>query len=330
MRLAIPLLAAALLATACPGDDDEATTAAPALVLATLDGDPVVHFDDFAALARARTAAGEFPRTGSGFELVRDRLVRDLVVQEILLAEAASRGLNVEDEELERAELIAAEGVLSEDRLPEVLAERYGSVDAWEELVRRRLLAERVESVLREELGAAAELRDEDLAAGRERFADAFVRPARLRARQVFAEDASRIRAAQADLADGVAFVELAQRVNQADGDMGWMATAEAPPELVESLEGLEVGEFTEVVRSPLGYHLFQLLGREPASELSDEEQAALVEGRLRDEAAEAGYREWLAGRLEARRMELNEDALARVRCCRRGLPYAAVPDEES
>jgi peptidyl-prolyl cis-trans isomerase SurA len=286
-----------------------------------------VGFDRFLAEARARTATGEFPRTGSGFEAVRDRLVRDIVVQEILLAEASSRGLDVEDEELEAAR-ISAEGALGERELPEILQERYDSTEAWTRIVTRRLLAERAEAALREDLLAGVEVTDAEIAANVERFATQLSRPARLRVRQVFAESPERIRAAQADLAAGVAFLDLAQKVNEGDGDMGWMTLSAAPPELVESLEGLVVGEFTEVVRSPLGYHLFQLLGREDASPLGEVERAVEIGRLLRLEAADGEYRRWLADRFEARRVELDEDALEQVRCCRRGLPYVAAPEE--
>lgn len=322
------LAISAVLLVACGGDEDLPPAPAPPTVLATLDGGQTVDFDRFLLAARARTAPGEFPRTGSGFEAVRDRLVRDVVVQELLLAEAARRDLHIEDEELEAARVEATEGLSDPESLPELLNERYGGEEAHKEVITRRLLAERAERAVRDELVAAVEITDEQVAAQAADFADQIARPARLRARQVYAESPERIRAAQADLADGVAFVDLALKYNEGDGDMGWMTLAAAPPELIESMDGLEVGEFSEVVRSPLGYHLFQLLGREEASEPTVEEAAAAVRGLLREAEADRAYSQWLADRFEARSVQLHEDALDQVRCCRRGLPYVPAPEE--
>ncbi|MCP4867203.1 MAG: peptidylprolyl isomerase [Proteobacteria bacterium] len=328
LSLCAAAVAGALLLASCGADDDDAPAPAPTTVLASIDGQAAVDFDLLLLAARARTAPGEFPRTGSGFESVRDRLVRDVVVQEFLIAEAARRDLHVEDEELEQAQMAATEGLAVQGSLPEVLTERYGSEAGWKQIVSRRLRAERAERAVRDELGAAVEVTDEQVAANASRFAAELARPARLRARQVYAESPERIRAAQADLADGIAFVDLAQKYNEGDGDMGWMALSAAPPELVESMDGLEVGEFSEVVRSPLGYHLFQLLGREEASELTPEESAAEIRRLLQAEEADTAYRRWLVDRFEARGVQLHEDALDQVRCCRRGLPYVPAPEE--
>ena len=77
-----------------------------------------------------------------------------------------------------------------------------------------------------------------------------------------------------------------------------------------------------------MGYHLFQLLGREEASELTPEESAAEIRRLLQAEEADTAYRRWLVDRFEARGVQLHEDALDQVRCCRRGLPYVPAPEE--
>ena len=87
---------------------------------------------------------------------------------------------------------------------------------------------------------------------------------------------------------------------------------------------GLEVGEFTEIVRSPLGYHLFQLLGRDAAAALPEDEVRLRVEQSLRSEAVESRLRAWIAARSDALGRRVHEDVVADVACCRLGLPYLA------
>lgn len=326
--LAATVALAALVGTFSCGDDAVPAASEPSPLVVARVGERTVQTDLLLLAARARTGPGEFPRTGSGFEVFIERLAREVVVEEILVTEAERRQLTVPPQELERTEVLAGEGIEGEERLPDVLSERYGGEEAWRRVVQRRLLSAHAERALREELATGIEPTPEQLAEVRERSGDLLVRPARLRARQVFAAEAEEIRAAQAELADGVPFADLAQQYSGSDGDLGWMSVAEAPPELVDATAGLAVGEFTEVVRSPLGYHLFQVLGREEEQTLSAEEADAVLRGRVVDEAADAAYREWLGERLAAPGVAIDEDVLARVRCCRMGLPY--VEQEES
>lgn len=311
-------LGLALFALSC-GDEPEQQ--AEPVILASV-GERTVDFDGFLLAARARTAPGEFPRTRAGFEEFRDRLLRDVVVEEVLLIEAQRRGLEVDPAELQAAVHAAGEGVHEQERLPELLADRFDSFDSWQQVVVRRLLTREVEGLVRAELATEVQVSPEQVGDATPRFADLLRRPARLRARQVFAADAERIRAAQLELLEGASVEALADTYNGSDGDMGWMSLAEAPPTLVESTEGLAVGGVTEVVRSPLGYHIFQVLGREPATTLAPEAAAAEVERLLRAEATERAWRDWLAARDEELGATIHEDGLAEVRCCRLGLPY--------
>jgi len=315
------VLALGLVAIAGLSCGDEPEVEAEPLILASVGG-RAVDFELFLLAARARTAPGEFPRTGAGFEEFRDRLLRDVLMEEVLLLEADRRQLAVSDLELEDAVREAGEGVHEEERLPELIADRFDSYESWQRVVERRLLTREVEGQIRAELAAGVEVTPEQVREATPRFADELRRPARLRARQVFAADAERIRAAQLELREGAPFDELAVRYNGADGDMGWMSVAEAPAVLVESTEGLAVGGVTEVVRSPLGYHLFQVLGREPAAVLADEAAAAEIERLLVAEGTERAWRDWLAGRDETLEATVHQDGLDQVRCCRLGLPY--------
>ncbi len=323
---ALALTAVAFAIPSC-GDDPDGEPAGP-LVLATV-GDRAISFEEFSQSARARTAPGEFPRTGSGFEAVRDRLLMDIATIELLTIEAEVRDIALDPAVVEHELLLAAEGVQDEERLPEILQERYGSVEAYRTILERRLLGERVEGAVRAELAAAVAISEEDVVAARARFDDSLTRPPRLRARQVFATDPERIRAVWQELAEGAPFVALAGKYNDTDGDMGWMTTAEAPPVLVEATAELAPGEYTEVIHSALGYHIFELVGREPAVAMPREAADGRIAELLLGEATDVAFAEWLAGRTENHHVTIVEDAVAQVRCCRRGLPYADQPSAE-
>ncbi len=287
-------------------------------------GDATVRFSHFLQAARARTGGDLMPASGSGFETLRDRLVQELVVEEILLAEAAQRGVSVEAAAVD-AELAATSTEVGDDaRLAGFVDERHGSHDAWRARVARRLRIEAVETSLRTELAAGVVVAPEQVESALPRFTDRLRRPARLRVRQLFFPDAATAQGARLQLLDGTPFEELARALTGEDGDAGWMAQDAAPPVLLRATDGLDQGDVSEVVESPLGYHLFQLLGREDASDLPDEEVRERVEDSLRSEAVESRLRAWIAARSDALGRRVHEDAVNAIACCRMGLPYLA------
>ncbi len=299
----------------------EEEVASERIVLATL-GDRSIDFDRFLVAARARSVPGEFPRSGSGFEAFRDRVLKDLVVEEVLLGEASVRAILLESEEVDFALAEAGEGMEDPDQLPGHLEERYGSVDAYRQVLRRRLLAERVEESLREELLRGVVATPEQVDANLGRYADELRIPARIRARQIFAEDAETAHRLRVELLSGVDFQTVARAHNGNDGDMGWMDEDAAPQLLLESSASLPRGGMSEVLRSPLGYHIFQVVDRRPASTRPKEEARKEVERRMRGEAVESRLKAWLANRTDRLKLTVDAAAVDDLRCCRLGLPY--------
>ncbi|MEE2828466.1 MAG: hypothetical protein VX498_04690 [Myxococcota bacterium] len=315
--LSVAAAMVALLSFGGCGAGDEPMQGDPMLVAL---GERSVGFKLFLDTSRGRTAPGEFPRSGSGFEAFRDRLVRDLAVEEILLMEAERRSFELDDSDIEGARLQLVARVADETLVPGLLYERYGGEEAWAGLVRRRLLSERAEAQLREELSHGIVFDAPQMADGRLRFREQISRPARLRATQIFSVNAETIREAEKELSEGASFEEVAGRYGGVD--MGWMSAAQAPELLTESTAALPLGGHTKVLRSPLGYHIFAIVGREPAARLTGERARTEIERMMREEAIDRAVNDWLAQRSEALKLTVHEANVDEVRCCRRGLPY--------
>jgi peptidyl-prolyl cis-trans isomerase SurA len=70
---------------------------------------------------------------------------------------------------------------------------------------------------------------------------------------------------------EGADFGSLARQVSVAasaerGGELGWVPAAQIPPELLAELEGLQPGDVSEPIRSPIGYHIFWLRDRRLAA----------------------------------------------------------------
>jgi peptidyl-prolyl cis-trans isomerase SurA len=92
------------------------------------------------------------------------------------------------------------------------------------------------------------------------------------------AQDAQRL---VQTLREGASFDSLAQQVSAASsaergGDIGWLAAAAMPPELVATLERLRPGEVSDPMSSPVGYHIFWLRDQRIAAAPVDASRAAV------------------------------------------------------
>jgi peptidyl-prolyl cis-trans isomerase SurA len=96
----------------------------------------------------------------------------------------------------------------------------------------------------------------------------------------------------------GADFAELA-RLNSDDpsagrgGDLGWIYPGDTVPEFERAMNALKVGELSEPVRSPFGWHLIQVSERRQA-DVAPERQRAAARRILAERKADESYQEWL------------------------------------
>ncbi|HEX9434075.1 MAG TPA: peptidylprolyl isomerase [Burkholderiales bacterium] len=96
----------------------------------------------------------------------------------------------------------------------------------------------------------------------------------------------------------GADFGELA-RVHSDDGtaarggELDWIYAGDTVPEFEQAFEELKVGEVSQPVRTPFGYHLIQVLERR-SSDVSPERRRLQARQALRERKADEAYQEWL------------------------------------
>ena len=99
-------------------------------------------------------------------------------------------------------------------------------------------------------------------------------------------------------LENGADFAELA-RVNSEDGsaaqggDLGWIGPGDTVPEFERAMNALKIGQISDPVRSPFGWHLIEVLERRKQDVTHDRERL-LARQALRARKADEAYEEWL------------------------------------
>lgn len=102
-----------------------------------------------------------------------------------------------------------------------------------------------------------------------------------------------RLKDIKAKLDKGTGDFQTLARLHSADpsgtrgGDLGWLYPGDVPPEMEKELDKLSVGEISEPIRTPYGWHIFQVIDRRTQSGVNERQRQqareALREQKLGD-----------------------------------------------
>jgi hypothetical protein len=133
---------------------------------------------------------------------------------------------------------------------------------------------------------------DREVVAWYESHRQDFVRPERVRLRQILTEDRASAERALQEISAGGDFAELARRLSQdpsaaTGGYQGELSRENLPPAFADVIFALKPGEVSKVVPAEYGFHVFQVLERFPAGAVPLEEARDEIRERLRQERAD-------------------------------------------
>ena len=262
---------ASVLTLACRGHSSSGPDTDPVLLEL---GDETVRRSDFERYVAAVQARG------GGASLapeVRQALLEPYLEERILVLEARARGL-------------AARGDAEEKENESV----------------RRLLSDAVLS--------RVTVSDAELDAYCREHARDFDRPERIRVRQILVPTSNEARDVVRRLKkDPKSFATLAQTRSRGPeastgGSMGTFGRGELPAELEASAFGLAAGETSDVVHSPLGYHVLRVDERVAASQTGLPQCREAARAELLRQKSDMGVREFVQGLMA--RAKVNHEAV--------------------
>jgi peptidyl-prolyl cis-trans isomerase SurA len=317
-----PLLSALTLAlvagAALPGADAaEGSTRRVIDRIAALVGDEVItlhELDEAVAPYLARIYRIEDPRKRmEALDRRRSEVLDQLVNDQLILEEARRLDLPVTEEEVDQhiARTLRQAG-WSEAELVENLQQLgYPSLEAYRAKTRQELLKAYAFQI---RVGSRVNVTEEEVtAAFRERHPGR--RQEELHATHILfkvpdvitvgrladlRDEAEAIR--QRILAGEISFADAARKYSQdggtADdgGDLDWFTRYVLDEAFTAYAFALEPGEISEVVQTPLGLHIIQVLGEREAEidDFAEEEIRAFIRQELTTRAREKAYRQWM------------------------------------
>lgn len=245
---------------------------------------------------------------------LKTRQVQELIDRELVAAEAVRLNVEISPDELDAA-LAEVRGQYSREEFDQFLDQQGKSRDRWIAALRQRLLTAKVTAALVDQQPA---IEDKELENYYRQHKEDFRRPLEVRARQMLfssREDALRV---AKQLKNGGDFATLAQQFSlspdrENGGNLGYFAKGMLPREFDDTIFRLSVGQISDPVKSPYGFHLFLVerrrqAGIRPYAAVKDE-----IYELLKQRQEEEVFHHWLETIRQSTRITVNFDLLRPV-----------------
>ncbi|MES2856134.1 MAG: peptidyl-prolyl cis-trans isomerase [Bdellovibrionota bacterium] len=247
-------------------------------------------------------------------ERAKNETVQSFIVETITRDFAKKNGVKISDAEIE------AEVRTIRSRYPDDFAFRRSlsdenlSFDRWKEDLSFTLLQRKVFLKINEKTKEPSE---DEMKEFFEKNKAQFQTPARIRLRQVVLEredDAKRI---YDELVSGKPLGPLAKKYSVApeaenDGDTGWIEKGTL--EVFDLAFKLNVGARSKILQSPYGYHIYEVIKKEPEGRLNFGEAKAKIRAQLMERREQTTFSTWLQERLRETSVKKNEELIKAIK----------------
>lgn len=289
----------------------------PAHIVAEIDGDAIT-IADFTKEFFPLVEGYDTPSSDQEQEALQDlkeALLDQLIEKRVILHQAPKMGIAVSDEELE--EVVAAiQREYPEGGFEEVVQDEDFFLQ-WKEQLRQRLLIEKVISRVSQ---VTSPIDEETMRKYYEQHREEFAVAEQLRVRQIVVKDRKGAESILRKLKRGDPFEDMARRHSsgpeaEEGGDLGFFGRGDMPEEF-DVVFSLQEGEISDIVQSPYGYHIFQVVAKRGQAELDFAQVKDRIRSVIMREEEEKTFQDWLKMIKKQTRITVNKSALEGI-----GLP---------
>jgi len=244
---------------------------------------------------------------------VFDSLIVKLVDHYLVLEYGRQSDITISKKELDSALEGIKKDYPEEKVFREMLLHRYLDYEEWKEGLRRQLL---VRKIITEVNKGISPVTPEEIRAYFDSHGPEFVRPSMVELRQIVTNGKEEAEVLWERLQRGERFDELAREYSIAPeaedgGEVGWISEDELDESIDKVIFSLPVGGISPVVKTPYGYHLFQVQSKRPEGSESLEEAWNEIETKLVQQRQEVLYNDWIAQLRELFPVNINHELVA-------------------
>ncbi len=292
-----------LCCVACSGGPKQPPKGPP---VASVGGSPIYQ-DELAQ--GIRTESWKF---GDNLPEAKQQVLENLIKTKLLTQEADKRGIKVEEEEVAAELEFFRKQYQNDATLEKTLQDRGLTLEQWKQKRKEELLLKKfVQS-----FGEGIEFEEKELKQYFKTHAEDFAAAEQIRVRQMVTDSREKAESLRKKLTEGGDFADLARNYSLSPdrskgGDLGYFARGTMPPAFDQACFGLKPKEISPVTQTIYGYHIFQLLDRKPAKNISFEEAKPVLTKILQEQKGEERFGDWYRTFRETAQVKVDQKALA-------------------
>lgn len=252
-------------------------------------------------------------------ESAKKQTIEALVIDSLVKQYCEKTGVSVSSEELE-AEIQKIRTKYPDDNaFKSALAEEGMSFERWRTGINSSLLQRKLITQLSKDL---PEPKDADMKAYFDQNKKTFERPARIQLRQIVVATEDNAKRIHEEIVAGKNFAELAKKFSVApEGENGGITNwiEKGTLEVFDNAFKLPVGGRSKIVKSPYGYHIYEVLKKEPESKLNFEQAKASIRTALRERQEHQAFATWLEAQLKSSTVMRNDALIKAIQVTTRG-----------
>lgn len=244
---------------------------------------------------------------GKSLRDLKEAYLDQMIERKILIQEARRLGIKISQEDLNQAIF-----EIKKDYPGEGFGEKLGlkgtTLEEWKVRLEEKLLAEKM---IRSSIQYPREIDEKEALQYYETHRSLFQLDQKVRVRQIFVADGEEAIQILKRLKKGEKFEKIAmekslgpERVN--GGDLGYFSRGERPAEF-DLVFSMGVGNISEVIKSPYGYHIFKLEEKIEPREIPFEEAKSGIVQKLMQKKGEEEYQRWLKGLKGKTKVKINQ-----------------------
>ena len=226
---------------------------------------------------------------------ILDPLVNRMVDQYLILEYGREQGIVITEEEL-KAAMKEMEADYQEKDLQEILLHGYIDIEEWTEGLRHQLLVKKIVDKVSVNITPVS---FQEIKGYFDSHQDEFKHPPMVKFRQIVKrnrEEAEKIlkRLKKGENMDEVARKHSITPEAKDGGEVGWIARGDLEESMEKAIFSLQPGKISPIIKTPYGFHIFEVVSRRPAGLKSLPEVMAKIESKLFYQKKESFYRRWL------------------------------------
>ena len=238
-------------------------------------------------------------------EKLREAVLQELIGEKLVLEEAATQGIKVSDEEVNK-EIDAIKKSIGDEQFSKALKEKEITLDALKKRTKEKMVMSKfIEGLVKEDAVTADEIQDY--------YKDSqkpFIKPSRVFMSMIEFDTEAEARAVVEDMKKNkIEFDAMAKKLSNerktAVMDYGWVSPDFFSPAMSNAIKNLKDGQYGGPYKGQKGYYLIRIKEREPESIAKFDEVKDSIKNMLLSQKRQAALAHWIEQKKKVSKIEI-------------------------